>query len=510
MTSPHPGDDPTAAAATPPAAPDVATSAEAASSPPDKRTERPHPLTPLIRGWVVLVALVLAIGRDYLPDGTDRPELPRLEFILALVLLAALAAGVVGFFSWYATRFVIDQDELRVETGMVFRTSRRIAFQRVQAIDLVQPFAARIFGLAELRIDIGSEGGTTLRYLALQRAHTLRDYLLGRVHGVVLEQTDDERVSVLDDLTTRDEVLVRVPPATLAVAAVTSPEFFWIIAGSVVAAAMAVWLNHPWIALGLGIPTLSALVGFITRRVTGQFNFTLSRRPTGLRISRGLTSLTSQSVPNRRVQAIQVSRPVLWRRLGLFGIDIGVIGRADRSEEADAGPGTTLLPAGTADQVRTAVTALWPYAHPEAVPLRPAPARARWLHPFAGGFLAWGYDHDVVATRHGWLVRRWQYVPHARAQSIRLSQGPLERWLRLATLEIHTADAHLHVRAEGLDELAARQAVTELLDHAHRRRRPDVADLPPEPALPSAPTAPDAQAAERRADQAEATISSTE
>ena len=74
------------------------------------------------------------------------------------------------------------------------------------------------------------------------------------------------------------QVLIRVAPATLLLAAVTSHEFAWIIVGGLAAvAALVVW-EQPWLALGLAVSMGSSLVGFVTRRVTGQFNYTLSRR----------------------------------------------------------------------------------------------------------------------------------------------------------------------------------------------------------------------------------------
>ena len=36
-----------------------------------KQTQRPHPATPLIRGWLVLVAIIFTFGRQLLPDGDE-------------------------------------------------------------------------------------------------------------------------------------------------------------------------------------------------------------------------------------------------------------------------------------------------------------------------------------------------------------------------------------------------------------------------------------------------------
>ena len=488
------------------------------SSQPAKVTERPHPLTPFIRGWVVLLALVIGIGREFVPNGEGARSLPPLEIILAGVAVLALGAGAAGFLSWRFTRFVIDADELRVDTGAIFRRSTRIAFDKVQSIDVVQPFAARLFGLAELQIDVGSHERSKLRYLQLGRAYALRDYLLARARGYQAEAaTTTQSRSVLTDLNEADEVLVQVSPQTLLLAAVTSHEFWGIVLGGVVFVGIGLAIGQWWVLLAAAVPTISALFGFVGRRVTGQFNYTLSRRQHGLRISRGLTSLTSQSLPPRRVQAAQVSQSPVWRRLGLYRIDIEVIGwGAVTDDEDQSGVSTILLPAGSMEQVRVALAAIWPRADFTAVELVPAPSQARWLHPFSGPFLRWGHDEYLVVSQHGWLVRRWQLVPHARVQSVRVAQGPLSRRLGLADLEFHTAGMHLSASASGVDASQVLHRQEDLLRLLHPSPGQDVSVEPPPTDVSEAQqpvqAGPTGQAGPEafRADQAEATMSSTE
>ncbi len=487
-------------ALTPPGQPGTEQSASEAAEDPTtpppgaKLTERPHPLTPLIRGWVVLLAILLGVGREFIPDGNDNGGLPPLQFLLAGIGLVALLAVVGGYLSWRFTRFVVDAEELRLDTGALFRSSQRIAFERVQAIDVVQPFAARLFGLAELQIDIGGGESAKLRYLALKRAHELRDYLLARARGhrAATPTASDLTVGeVLSDLTHEDEVLVRIDPATLLLAAVTSHEFLAILVSGVVAVALTMAFDLGLASLGLLIPLGSALIGFVAQRVTGQFNYTLSRRPAGLRITRGLTSLTSQSLPARRVQAIQLSQSLIWRRLGLFRIDLEVIGwGAATTDENDKGVSTIMLPAGNATQVRTALAALWPSANYEQVPLEPAPRSARWLHPLSAPFLRWGFDDRLFVAQHGWLVRRWQVVPHTRAQSVRISQGPLARRLGVADLGVHTAGMHFSVHAEGTDATSLRERAAVLQAHLHGRPGHDVSEPVPAPVPPPPDPAP--------------------
>jgi putative membrane protein len=469
-----------------------------------KLPERPHPLTPFIRGWVVLLALILGIGREFLPNGEEPRPLPPLGIVLAGIAVLALCAVVAGFVSWRFTRFVIDADELRVDTGAIFRRSMRVAFDKVQSIDVVQPFAARLFGLAELQIDVGSHERSKLRYLQLGRAYALRDYLLTRARGYQAEAATSVRpASVLTDLHESDEVLVQVSPQMLVLAAVTSHEFWGIVLGGVLFVAVGMVIGQWWVLLAAAVPTISGLFSFVGRRVTGQFNYTLSRRAHGLRISRGLTSLTSQSLPSRRVQAAQLSQSPVWRLLGLYRIDIEVIGWGAVTDNEDkTGVSSILLPAGTMEQVRVALGAIWPRADFASVELVPAPRRARWLHPFSGPFLRWGHDAHLVVSRHGWLVRRWQLVPHARVQSVRVTQGPVSRRLGLADLEFHTAGMHISAQALGVDagQALARQA--ELLQLLHQPAEHDLSEPFPAP-VQAGPEA-------LRADQAEATISSTE
>ena len=133
--------------------------------------------------------------------------------------------------------------------------------------------------------------------------------------------------------------------------------------------------------------------------------------------------------------------------------------------------------------------------------------RARWIHPFSGPFLRWGHDQYLVVSRHGWLVRRWQLVPHARVQSVRVTQGPVSRRLGLADLEFHTAGMHIAAHASGVDAGVVLERQAELMALLHHHA-PDVSDprSSESPGRNGDQAGPDAF----RADQAEATISSTE
>jgi putative membrane protein len=142
--------------------PPSASAPEIPGAPVIKKTERPHPATPLIRGWLVFVAIAIAWGRELIPDGeNDGFDVGDLRWALPVLGAIVLLAAVAGFVTWRFTRFIIDDDELRIETGALFKNSKKIPFERLQSVDIIQPLAARIFGLAELRLEAGAGDSTT-------------------------------------------------------------------------------------------------------------------------------------------------------------------------------------------------------------------------------------------------------------------------------------------------------------------------------------------------------------
>lgn len=458
---------------------------------PVKQTERPHPLTPLIRGWVVLLAIVIGIGREFIPDGSgDEPGILSvgLRWILLGVLAVVVLAAVAGFLTWYFTRYVIDDEELRIETGAIFKNSKRIPFERVQSVDIVQQLAARIFGLAELRIEAGAGDSTVkLRYLKRDQAAALRDYLLSRAHGdrVQLGQPTGDRASVLTDLGAADQPLVTVPPQRLVVSFLLSSEFLVSAATLIVVLGVTYALDAVGFALAALIPLAFGLVSMISRRLVQMFNFTLAQSARGVRVTRGLFNLTSQSIPVNRIQGVRIIQPILWRRLGWYRIDVNVLGYGDNeSGDNDVSATSVLVPAADADDVAITLSRILPGLDLSGVPLQASPTRAKWLRPYDFWTLRYGHDDRVMITEHGWLTHVRNLVPHAKTQSVRLSQGPLQRRLGLADVHLDITRGPVTPIAHQLDATAARELAMSQLDRARqaraadRERRPVTADDP--------------------------------
>ncbi len=83
-----------------------------------KQTERPHPLTPFVRGWLIFVAIAIGWGREIVTSASeDQFDAGGLSWILPILGIVVVLAAITGFVAWYFTRFVIDDEELRIETG---------------------------------------------------------------------------------------------------------------------------------------------------------------------------------------------------------------------------------------------------------------------------------------------------------------------------------------------------------------------------------------------------------
>jgi putative membrane protein len=77
----------------------------------------------------------------------------------------------------------------------------------------------------------------------------------------------------------------------------------------------------------------------------------------------------------------------------------------------------------------------------------------------------------VFAARRGLLRRELDVMPHGKTQSVRLTQGPWQRRLRLATVHLDTTPGPVHVNAAHRDALEARAIVEAQAERARAGRR---------------------------------------
>jgi putative membrane protein len=171
------------------------------------------------------------------------------------------------------------------------------------------------------------------------------------------------------------------------------------------------------------------------RGFTRGYGTTLSRAERGLRVRAGMLDVRTQSVPTGRVQGVVVVEPVLWRLLGWARVDVTVAG-AGAGEDAEHATGV-LVPVARLAEVAALLPLVLDGADPADVYLQAVPRRARWVDPLGAGVLGIGIGDRLLVTRRGVVTRRTDVVPLRKPQSLHVAQGPLQRRLRLASLQVH-------------------------------------------------------------------------
>jgi putative membrane protein len=427
---------------------------------------RLHPLSPLVRAGRATIGLFIVLAPSVLTGRRSSGSVYEFAFVAFLVAL--------GCVTWLVTRWRVEDDDLRIETGLIRRQSLRFPLAQVQAIDIVRPGLARIFRVAELRLRMAGSTGATARlaYLHERDAEPLRRRLLALAHTGV-----EPDVAVgLGGAATEDgaeSVLTSVPTGRLVASILLSDIgflsmaiFTGLIVGAVAARSVATAI------LGGGAaPIIIAGATLFWRRFNQEYHFTLAEAQDGLRLRSGLIALTSETIRPGRVQAVRMVEPFLWRRLGWCRLEVDVAGRQRRKGEGEAQRKQlrAVLPVGSralADELLERILPEVPRA------LLPPPRRVLLKSPLRYRFLAWGRADSCVVTSSGRIRRITSWVPLAKVQSFRRTQGPVQRRLRLASLHLDTAGRSVHATLRDRDVAETDETLVDVVRLARAARAP--------------------------------------
>lgn len=426
--------------------------------------QRLHPLSPVVRGGRATIAIFIllipiALGTDRLSNATPQ-----------LAVLGVLVLG--GLVSWLVTRWRIEDDDLRIETGLLRRQSLRFPLAQVQAIDVVRPGLARMFRVAELRLRMaGASGGTArLAYVAEHEVEPLRNQLLALARGARHDEAATEPAAELERPVPEDHVLTTVRTGQLAASIVLENWWLVLILAGLVAGFAVSPHTASRVLRGVGFIWILSMVTFIWRRFNQQYRLTVAEGPDGLHLRGGLVALTAEIIRPGRVQAVRMVEPFLWRPLGWCRVEVDVAGRQRRKGEGEAQRGQlrTLVPVASRRVGLELIDRLVPDRPRE---LSPPPRRVFWKSPLRYRTLSWGRTESCVATTSGRLRRVASWVPLEKVQSLRHVQGPLQRRLRLASVHVDTAGKGVHATLRDRDAAEATRALGELTDLARAARR---------------------------------------
>lgn len=481
----------------------------------DGQWHRLHPLTPLFKGGLVLIivaGIVISNMRDRLVAWVVNlftpPEVHYDEYsggdpidwvvdngAILWVLLAVLGTLLVliGVFwlVWRFQQFRITEEHVEVRKGIVFRSQRRAPLDRVQGVNLTRPFPARLIGMAKLEVvGAGTDANVPLEYLSTSRAEAVRSDILrlasgaraardarfgrgpaaGRAHQLVGEVGAGVTGLIegvdLDDVA--PESVVKIPTGRLIgsqlIAGLVWFLFFLLILAVVIVSLIPVaadnvdgggWMILLGAGLGMGVPLVIATVAVTWAQISKSLRYSIAPTPDGVRITYGLLTTVTETIPPGRIFAVEVSQSLLWRPFGWWIVRINrMSGKSATQQASSSGQQFNIvLPVGTRADVERVLALILPdypvhdvpllWEHGVMGPQQGDPyttmvRRGRWRRP-----LSWR-RHGFVLTDFALLLRRgrvWRKLavfPLARLQGLSIAQGPIDRAQRVAWMQAHS------------------------------------------------------------------------
>lgn len=446
---------------------------------------RVHPLTPLLRFWGFIAAIVtifiLNFNLEMVTETVDYLRGGHIGEAIKGIGIAAAAFVVICLLIWWISRiwwrqlgFKLTDEEISIRRGVISTSFRSARYDRTQAVDVVETFMARFFGLAVVRVETAGGQGSALEvgFLKKKDAEALRLEVLRHVRGAIhdpaaqgfvepgdVRNVDDAGVHAPDSHEAGTEIIAPIP--TWRSLAASATRLGTVITGVFIAA-----LFILPVPTRISIPFLVGVVPSIWNLLDTSWRFTarLARDEKSgarvLNVNYGLTDLRRQSIRLSRIHAVKVSQPLLWRPFGWYEVQVSVAGYGAKGGGKQSGS-TRILPVGSREQAMELFALvsdlsrdeLETYARPEG-PTQPtftSPKRAWLASPLDLHKQAVTFMPDVVITHAGLITRRVAAIHTSHIQELTYKAGPIAQALNVATVRFELVAGPVAMAAEDLD-----------------------------------------------------------
>lgn len=413
---------------------------------------RVHRLTPLMRAWKIAVALATAVVFNFTTFiwaalTNQNVTWGEAGTVIVITLACVLVAFAVSQIWWAATGFRLGTEDVVLRRGVLSTKIRSARYDRIQAVDVVEPLAARIIGLSAVRIEAAGGAGSAIEigFLPRAEAEQVRCELLARISA--------------DTPPEYDYLIAPIPIArSLLGAALRLSTIF-----TTAVAFLPVATN---LSFTVVVPILIGFIPTIFSQIDQSWRYNARLDRDVLHLSYGLANRRSQAVPLDRIHAVRLSQPVLWRMLGWWTVSVNIAGYGSESNKAS---GTSrLLPVGTYEQALTLMEAISPLSREELAawdtdefwqvrsPHRasvPSPIDA---HRQASTILTVDVDVNDDGTqmafvRHGFFSRKMEFIETSHIQEITYRHGPLQRAMGLAHVRFDLVPGPVRMKVRDVD-----------------------------------------------------------
>jgi putative membrane protein len=413
--------------------------------------------------------------------------------IMAAVLgIFAVVPAIVHYFT---VRYQVGEDAFTMWSGLLFKQKRIIPLERIQNVSIKRNVLERALGVSSLQIE--TAGGTgaeaELSVVKVDEADRLA-HVLKNIAPPLSAPTDEDGFA--PPVVVRPEPVYRASLKQLFLAGATQNKagiivLFFIgilnyaqqaIPRIVERTALPDWTATPAVSLivasifGLVVLLLAGWILSIVTTVVSYYGFELRREEGLLRLRHGLLTQIQAAVPVRRIQTLRVVQPILQRSLGYT---ILYAHSAASFTDKQAGGAVQLSPiiedvnAPSVLDVVFKGLDVWHVDWQKVSPLTKRRGFFRYLLvglivvgaleaafglwifallPFVGvlaWFAAWkryqilGYSRrgGFLFARAGVWTRSITVLPENRIQSTSITQGPIQRRLKLCNLTVFSAAA---------------------------------------------------------------------
>jgi putative membrane protein len=265
--------------------------------------------------------------------------------LIAMVLFVPFALVAVA--RMLVFRYRIDEEELVIRSGLIFKSVRHVPYKRVHNIDAVQNVLHRVLGVSEVRIETagGTEPEAAIQVLSRAAFEELRQHVLARRAPPAV---GGEGIAPIAAQAPDTTVILRLDPREILLSGFIHNRAAFVIAAAfglmwefgLAEGMMERVFGRDMAGRGVARQFLAALVGqgdvpvraillglaglailLVVLRLLSMawalvtlYGYTLVRQGTDLRAEFGLLTRVTTTTPLRRVQTLTVQEGVLHRR----------------------------------------------------------------------------------------------------------------------------------------------------------------------------------------------------
>jgi putative membrane protein len=374
---------------------------------------RQHPVAAVtgalksLREMLIPLVIVLFVGTG--------SESQAINMAIALIFIGFLF--VLGTIRWLRFTYRVEDDELRIEHGLLVRKKKYIPKERIQVIDVRAGIIQRMFGLVSISVQTAgdNQSGAEINALTREDAARLQELLNGHrskpespgdvpfskdadtsagtgteagtgefVHAG-MRPGDRGEESETWSLTVRHLIIAATTAGSFGIALSIIGTIFSQVQQGIDEEEMAAYMERFifsagqfWVTIIFGLIVLAWLLSFFGTLIRF-YNFRLIRNKQGLIVQSGLFEQKQVTIPYRRIQAIRIVEGILRQPFGYATIYLESAGYGDEAGNRS----TIIVPLIRKREIPDLVRKMLPEFEVSTDAVRP-PRRARFRFLFRG------------------------------------------------------------------------------------------------------------------------------